>query len=84
MSTHGMWCRVCEKMVAVVIEEGAASLVAPIVGGTAGGAIGGAKAGAPGGILGALLGAAVGVVVQSLVVPKAQRLVCGQCGHAVA
>jgi hypothetical protein len=82
-----IWCRICEKMVDVVMEEGASALV-PLVTTAIGGAIGagvghgsGARQGAAkGGAVGALVGGLVGLGVRALE-PPVHRLVCGHaCG----
>lgn len=83
MNASQVWSRICNKMVEAGIEEAAASLVLPALGGLAGGALGGRKGGAPGGLLGAVLGLAAGAAVHAMI-PKAQRLVCGECGTHLA
>ena len=82
MNVQRLWCRICNKMVEAGIEEVAASLALPALGGLAGGALG-SKKGGGGGLLGLLVGVAVGSAVHAMI-PKAQRLVCGECGTHLA
>lgn len=82
MNAKTFWCAICNKMVEAGIEEGAASPVLPALGGLAGGALGGRRGGG-GGLLGLLVGIAVGSAVHAMI-PKAQRLVCGECGNNAA
>ncbi len=82
MNMERVWCRVCNTMVEAVIEEGAKSIAAPLLGGTAGGLLGASK-GAKAGLAGMALGVLVGALVQG-VTKEAQRLVCRGCGHHVA
>jgi hypothetical protein len=82
MNMQRVWCRICNKMVEAGIEEAAAALVLPALGGLAGGALGGRRGGG-GGLLGLVLGLAVGTAAQAMI-PKAQRLVCGHCGTHLA
>jgi hypothetical protein len=77
MNARKVWCAVCNKMVEAGIEEAAASFVLPALGGLAGGALGGRRSGG-GGLLGLMLGVAVGAAAHAMI-PKAQRLVCGEC-----
>jgi len=83
MDAKKFWCNVCKRTVEVVIEEGASAVVAPLIGGTAGSAIGKARGGWEGAIGGALLGLLVGAVAHALI-PKAQRIVCTECGGHLA
>ena len=80
MSAKKFWCNVCKKLVEVTIDEGTSALIAPAIGGTVGGAIGKAKGGWGGALFGIIAGAVVGTVVHETIVPKAQRLICGECG----
>jgi hypothetical protein len=80
MNMQRVWCGICNKTVEVVMAEGAASIIAPIVGGTAGAALGSAKSGARGGLAGAFLGVLAGALVHAMI-PKAQRIACGGCGN---
>lgn len=82
MGMHRVWCRVCNRMVEVLVDEAAGSVIAPLLGATAVGAVGASKRGVGGGVLGMLIGVAAGAVIQALV-PRAQRLVCGECRHHV-
>ena len=80
MNMQKLWCRVCNKLVAAVIEEGSKAFLAPLLGGSAGAVLGGAHGGARRGIGGALLGLLLGAAVQAMIIPKPQQLVCGECG----
>lgn len=83
MDAKKLWCNICNRMVEVVIEEGASAVVVPLIGGTAGGAIGKAKGGWEGALGGALVGLLVGAVAHALV-PRAQKILCRECGGHVA
>lgn len=83
MNEKQVWCNVCNKMVEAGIEEGAATVLPPVLGGTAGGLIGKAKGHWGHAILGTLIGVGVGAIVQAFI-PKAQRMVCGECGGYAA
>jgi outer membrane lipoprotein SlyB len=77
-----LWCTICNRMVEVVVEEGASALIAPLLGGAVGHAIGRAK----GGWTRALVGTAVGVVAglaARAAIPEAQRIVCRGCGSHI-
>ena len=83
MNAKQIWCAVCNKMVEVAIEEGASAVIPPLIGGTAGGAIGKARGHWGHALVGAVLGVVAGAVVQAFI-PKAQRIVCGECGTNLA
>jgi hypothetical protein len=82
MKTKKAWCRVCRKLVEVALEEGAAALIVPIVGGAGGGAIGRAIGGTGGAVAGVLLGVVAGKLVHRLAI-EGERMVCGQCGASI-
>jgi hypothetical protein len=78
------WCKVCNKLVHVVVDEGVSGAVFPLVGIAAGAAVGGGTKAAQGGVVGALVGAAVGVVAQQVLAPSTPVMRCPQCHHDLA
>lgn len=83
MSKSSVWCRICNRVVAVAVEEAGGALVAPIACAIGGGAIGAANDGSRGAMIGSVVGLLVGAAVRGLTHPV-QRLVCGECHHQIA
>lgn len=77
-----LWCAGCCAMVDAVVKEAAVPVLGPLLGAAAG-ATHGATRRRPSGLdalLKAGLGMVAGYAVESLLVSRAQQLVCARCG----